>query len=420
MRIDIDKLEKNAERGAECLNDMLGNRLSSFLLERSATDRLGLSPKLPTGPGAAWAIFVWRREFQNLARSFLLPLRWKKGISDLERLPQDLSKVADGIREKLNQQSWGLCLGDGVNDDLSALDFEAESSWAPLAAALLVAAYGGRPDHTVFSTGAWRQDGGGVRAVEDVELKLGAVAEYVKRAAPGKKGTLFVPAGNYEKADHEARKNDLPVEVISYPAAEADAHRVLAEHAAMLDVPPPAKAPLDEKLHWANRRHIVAEGRRRVGYYWDNLVEPLGGRLPLPDGLAAGECLLALLVGYSAELCAMLLAATRPAEALLVHTGETEARAARVQRVARRLGVDVGLMPYRAPEDLVEELAGWLGRDARRAWVDVTGGTKEMSLAAAASARRAGARVCYLAHEMESEHRRQLYGTERLVELGWV
>jgi hypothetical protein len=180
MRIrwaDLEPYAGSAERMAENLAD-----LASWVLPPPKRARLGVTPpRLPCEPGAAVVLFRTldsiggTRPPAGLARAFGLPFRWRSGENDSRHLPRAMHELAERVRTSLDvTDRWGLGLDDPYHAryDLSKFPVGAESGWAPLAAALLVARDGGRPDPTVFATGKWT--GSGIGDVAGIPEKVEA------------------------------------------------------------------------------------------------------------------------------------------------------------------------------------------------------------------------------------------------------
>jgi hypothetical protein len=126
-----------------------------------------------------------------LASAFALPFVWVESRTDSQSLPDGMGETARHVRRVIKRDGWGLYLAAELEDyDLSGLRLDGRSGWAPLAAALEIAAVGGRPSQRVFSTGRW-VDGHGIAGVDGVAGKAQAVHGLVD---PSEAAVFFVPA----------------------------------------------------------------------------------------------------------------------------------------------------------------------------------------------------------------------------------
>lgn len=146
--------------------------------------------------GNSWVVFVTQcpAPIPLVRDAFVLPLQWVPDTKHDARLPAELQDLAEmtfkSIRDMLKHTAghWGLHLAnDLASVDLRKLHLAPASGWAPLAAALYIAAEGGTPDPTVWATGSWSFSDG-LLPVDDVSLKSQLAAEFGAK-------TFFVPDG---------------------------------------------------------------------------------------------------------------------------------------------------------------------------------------------------------------------------------
>ncbi len=441
-RVSIDKhLNRCRSSDSDRCVSILGPHLARYLLEPELRREVGLAPPvLPAGRGELIALLVLERPKEHeragedpwpcLAAGFGLPLVWRKNRADSVRLPRGLTAVADEVRRVLEHDGWGLDLSEELKDyDLSALEFDVPSLWAPLAAALELAVRGGQPRSTVFASGRWTDRG--MASVGGVKIKLAAARDL----AQGAEATVFLPAQSYEEAREWAKDG---VEIVPYDVSETDPKKAMAAHLAQLDVPPErGSSSLDERLAYANRPHIVSDGKKRQSYYIDHLVADLAQRVAEmadDDGLIpdAGLDRLILALSWSHELCRLMILALRPRNALVLCTEGTEKYLDGIRSVTDGVGkneknqratgtkLDIQKIIGGEEEICLRYCERWLTavpETAARA-VDVTGGTKIMTLLLSTVARATAARALYLEHDYQ--YGKPKYGTERIRSLDWM
>lgn len=142
--------------------------------------------ELPEGIGTCWPIFVNTRPQQLplLRSAVIFPLRWENREDHDERLPANVTLLADEIRSQASQAQENvgdLRLAPAVpsmlgNCDLSELNFKCESAWASLAGGLILACRNGRPSRNVWVSAQWRK-GRGLEPVSGLADKIELVRE---------------------------------------------------------------------------------------------------------------------------------------------------------------------------------------------------------------------------------------------------
>lgn len=377
-----------------------------------------VQPQLLDRVGAVHLLLVARRPDETqavLAPGFVLPCLWCAGGLEPSRLPQKLVALSRRVAELAKVPGFTLQLDPRLEPmDLGGLEVEVESCFAPLYAALVLASLGAQPAPGVFATGQ-ELDGSTLGAVQGIEAKLGAVhALRLERAV------VFVPAGNLQRAREVVRQLDASIDVRPYPVSEPSLARTMAPHLAQLDVPP-QRLPdnLQVRLDWANRdyRLFLPE---RTDFYLEHLVHDLAARLAEDPCVARWPVRsLALAVSFNWSLVVLLVHALRPQRLLLLHSPETERHQASIERAIS--GVPSVLQHVEVVEpgesSALELLEPWLAEQGRSA-VEVTGGTKAMSVLLTVAAQRSGAELLYLRHEVRNG--RFLFGTESFRALDWA
>ncbi len=181
-------------------------------------------PQLPQEQGACWIALVNKapQDIGLLRPAYVLPLGWARLPAHDARLPSGLLRLADEVREELENldevsPDWTLhaapkSLLRGL--DLSSLDGSWDSAFAPLAAGLLLAAWEGMPDPTLWASGAWQRHQG-IRPVEGLEEKLALAADF-------KAKQFFVPEEQSKALDNWAKERKLQVEISPLHQNETD------------------------------------------------------------------------------------------------------------------------------------------------------------------------------------------------------
>lgn len=412
--------------------DFLGPSLASCLLTSAARKQIGITaPILPERSGVALCLLVMNPQltsykelepiFRVIARSFILPVQWSKGRGHATGLPPGFSDLADNLLKVLNLEGWRLQLPEEFGTcDLEWLRCSTESLWAPLAASLILAEKGGQPSRRVLATGRWAQNE--MAAIRGVDEKIAAILQAFPPDGSAGKPILFVPKGNFEAAKLYAGD---AVEIKSYPANQTVLAKALAEHLRELSIPPDRLTHrLKVRLAYANSDYIVPDEPRRVAYYLSNLVGDLAIRLRRKYLTGKPPVRrLVLVVSKHYELCILLLTMFRPEHIAILYTkpcGEDEGSEKYLDEIrSRGFRFDpIEVIPG-SEDETIDACVAWLLREpeAEARAIEVTSGTKPMSLALAAAALRCNARIFYLDHLFRAG--KPIFGTETLRHLDW-
>jgi|GEM_PF-1838051 len=381
---------------------------------RSRFERMARWSRLPRCRGAANVIFIARDESRApdspLRPACFLPLRWVKGADDSPGLPAALRGLAVQVRadmkDKLeDHEEWGLRFnGEYISEelDLSSMKVGADSAWASLATALLLATWRVLPRNDVAMSGAWTGDRGLIE-VEGLEAKMKVAREFgcilfYASSKEADRSTLDVPAGLDLRFYSEG---DSPFEIL---------HPSLREFA----VAPTRKNgdKLEIRQKYANHLFTASwqDKLDRELYAMENLSEDLAEEMraknPEARELAKVENLVLTLSSPSAQVLTTLVA--RPARTLVFFTDDPEYRRAfDLYREHCPAPIRDGIVPAALPGDSKEDPStrdrtyGMIqqriheflasARDGSLSAVDITGGTKGMTAAALLAACRAGA-----------------------------
>ena len=229
--------------------------------------------KVPRGPagghGACWVVLVnkLRAQLPLLRPAWVLPLRWQKGRGHHSHLPAGLLTVADNALSALQRAEdvkdcWGLVPSPGGlldEHDLSELEGDYGSVWAPLAAGLLLAAWNGKPDPTIWASGAWK-DNQGVLPVDSLEAKLTLAAEFGAKM-------FFVPATNLKDARQYAKR--LPCFHVCAIAEERRPTDILRDYRVQLRLRPAPDDPKEERRAYYLDRPTLQDAQQ---YYLEDIL----------------------------------------------------------------------------------------------------------------------------------------------------
>lgn len=377
-------------------------------------------PRLPSTHGACWIILANRDQdhLPLLRPAFLLPLRWVQGQDHSPQLPPRVAELAVRVVESLarpesvGRSGWGLHLSseDAIDNlDLSELDLDCESGWAPLAAGLILAAEGGRPDPHVWATGKWDVQGG-IGAVGHLDAKLG-----LARAAGVT--DFFVPTSLVKHAEDWVRLNradDLRIgELVSGQRNPRDA---LREYLAKLDAPPAVSDP------FASRKAYYLRHLQAKEYYWNCLLpeiiqmrqEQVRAQWPTwsPSHMVT-------IVSGSPELVLLGVQAVGAHNCLLLHTADNDGLMRQIRKLLEEKAVQCMPAQFEDGDGMMVQMQDHVRRFAQATGesvdltFDMTPGNKLMSLSLARLAPR-GSSMLYVRHRFNAELKRAEPGTEKI------
>ncbi len=374
------------------------------VLERVAQELNGCwdTPRLPTAAGTCWIIFAQEPpRWPALRDAFLLPLQWQSNTLDSLYLPAKLRGLARAVAQTVHHPDWGLHLSrdaglEGM--DLRELDdvLEVASGWASLAGGLLLAAEGGRPDPAVWATGAWNEDG--IRRVSHLKAKVQLAVEYGVRQ-------LFVPESQVSEAERLARQQPHSLSIGALAEGKSDPQEALRNYRDALDLPPLPTDPQESRRAYYLRQEDEERARQ---YYRDNLlpdiVQNLRAQWLEQNGGTATH--LVTIASDNPELVSMAVGVVRPRTCLVLYTTDKAAKLAEVRQLLVGNKTECELIPkkYASPEELLEKMSGAIqevvaGADPEGVLLDLTPGTKEMSLTLALEVAQAGNRLYYVRHQ---------------------
>lgn len=361
-------------------------------------------PRLPDSPGSCNPVFVFTKDAPSgpgLRRSFFLPLQWLPDSPEGESLPLALCELARDVRQACGVDGWGLRLNrhwtGGVN--LRRLPVTADSAWAALAAGLLLSADKGRPRGDVALSAAWDANRSrGFLGVEGLEEKARLAAEFNCRV-------LYVSAADAERA---AKCGGLEAKPLPFGEG-VPLPKLLQDFLHDMEAAPPADAPLDWRCAYANR-FPAALRQEREEYILGRVAAERAAQLR--DQAGGGAVGRMAVVMSSPSAAALSLLSMRPNRFALLHTSQ-HASAAETLRGF----LDSHAEPpqgefhqFGNAEDfgrLAETVRAFLSQGAEegRKVVDVTGGVKGMTVAAALAARDCGAEIMHVGSSGGGTHR---------------
>ncbi|HID74863.1 MAG TPA: hypothetical protein EYP56_02585 [Planctomycetaceae bacterium] len=392
------------------------------------TEWLTSKPDLPDSPGCCWVLFALEHteQWPLLRPAFLLPLCWKSNVDHSPQLPPALRQLADEVLTELcppgrgADPRWGLHLAecDEINEwDLSDLQFRCDSGKAPLAAGLICAMEGVRPDHRVWATGTW----GGGRDTATV----GRLAEKLQLAHQWGVDEFFVPAGMVQTAQKWCKDWGAAIVIGTLDlavtgGAEANAETVrkaLKDYLSSLDVAPPVdvKHGVSPGVRAWYIRQTQRDRERALSFYWQKLlpvishlcrrrIEEAAGRRGLSPGLRFSH--LVTIASDSPEVVPLVAKALDVSQCLVLYTADKTKmmESARTGLAGSRCSVRVRQFDQEANlraqfDEAVSKFTE--GVPPENVVFDLTPGNKLMSLTLEHQVARRGNWLHYLRHEIE-------------------
>jgi hypothetical protein len=364
-------------------------------------------PKLPKTQGACWVIVAVQNgaALPALRPAFPIPLQWDPNKPHDSRLPKALRAIAEDVVTELaadrelhgpSVTAWGLRLTDecgfSAADDLSQLDcLTWDSGWVPMAAGLITAIDQGLPDPEVWATGGWNH---GVRGVGAVQNKAQAAVDFGARA-------LYVPSENLPDL---AASSFGPLEIAPLSSGSSLPRTALEPYLNKMKVQPGPSASREQCVEYY--LHLRSHGRAEQ-FYEDRLrpftALQLRGRLRE----MCSQRFTSLLTVVSHRPATVLLAveAIEPRRVVLFYTPEGGKIESACREVVDHLTMK-GLEPLPVP--VVDDVAlrrtfadqiTALNADAAEIIIDLTPGTKWMTLALSAAAPK-GSYLVYWWHRV--------------------
>jgi hypothetical protein len=267
-----------------------------------------------------------------------------------------------------------------------------------LAGGLLVAAEGGKPDPAVWATGGWSE--GGICRV-DLGEKLGLAAEFGARQ-------FFVPESQLEEAKQVLlSRNCDSVQLGALFEGTVEVRKALRDYLRELDVPPAFSDPRGDRAAYYLRQRDHEWARQ---YYRDNLLSEIAGELRRQCESLGGPSAthLVTIASDSPELVYMGLVAFQPARCLILYTRDKHAMLEQITSMCaqRRSACEVVPMAFESPDELLVQMGAaveqfTLGADPESTVLDLTPGTKEMSMSLAFEVAKPGNRLIYLRHRRQ-------------------
>ncbi len=383
-------------------------------------------PRLAGTCGSCWVLFATDAQEPTLLRpAFALPLQWVKGQTHSQHLPPALSRLASDVNRSFTESTgdaWGLRLGQELRDtDLSTLPLDCHSGWASLAAGLLVATEGGRPDPQVWASGSWR-DTVGIRRVDALETKLALAMEYGARV-------VFVPSDQLQ----EAKQSAAGVEIGVLQMGEREPRRALADLALQLETPPLPPNTLEDDVGFQQSVKYYLKlprgAQRTTQFYSSHLLPTITHRCQVQLHTDHGDwhpTHLATIVSGSPELVPLVARSLGVRYCLLMYTAAPNSRWDQTQamRVARELleadGIVCEESVFENGPRLVSQISNAVRRFTEHASpdstvLDITPGNKWMTWTADHAMPSESWRVYLQNDTLTVADRRPRPGSERLI-----
>ncbi len=361
-------------------------------------------------PGACAPLFVTDGSTPCLRRTFALPLRWVpegKEARGGARVP-----FGDRVARILGITGWVLRplgrVAPEVVDFLCAEDFTSwDSAWVPIAIGLL-SAEGGWPVRAgVLSTGAWSAEAG--------LGPVGYVQEKVRLAMELGARQLLLPRLNCEEAQRVLRSNGgSTLELVPLRHGCVRFREVVSPVFGQLPVPPAVGCNEQDQVDYVKALVNYGQLRRAAQYYREAVMPRVASRLRHEwleaTGIATPDMLVTIASASPVAAC-YSISACRPRSVLLLHDRSMARKAEEIQQMVDML--DLGSERPRIQtiaasdrDDLLRrirqlERPSLLSTDGPLV-VDLTPGTKEMTLELVLSVAQKGDLGIYIAHKVYS------------------
>ncbi|RMG33056.1 MAG: hypothetical protein D6725_16535 [Planctomycetota bacterium] len=373
-----------------------------WLLDRSVLDAAppfhhvpAPSPDTLQQVGACGVLFVCRPPLPALRSEFVLPLQWvpqeraRSGFEPLHRRGQTVA-AALGIEGYVLEP-----LGHVTQEAVELVCCEESSSWRSgwlaLALGLLSAATGRPLTAGTLATGAW-DDARGLVPVDHIPEKARLVTELGARR-------LLIPDRNATEVAAGA------VEVVPLPCREIRFDHVIRPIAAELLVEPPADAPDNELQDHYRALRACAGSDPADAWYERRLLPLIALRLRRQweeQGHPSPEVLVSL-VSQSPPASLLAMAASAAKRIVVLHTDDAEIRqhAARLEKLIGAHpdllapGFELTMVPVSDNDALLQKIGQIRDGELKhvpsgQVCVDLTPGTKEMTISMFANAARPG------------------------------
>jgi hypothetical protein len=258
------------------------------------------------------------------------------------------------------------------------------SVWAPLAAGLLLAAYKGKPDPAVWSSGVWLAKKG-IQPINELEAKLTVAADFGAK-------TFFVPEPDVENAGSIATSRKIPLKILAIIAGKPSPNDALRDYRARLHLRPARNDPKTERAAYYLDRPTPQDAQQ---YYLDDILSDVAAdccrRLDESWPCRTIAALITTVSGGT-ELIDLAVRVLRPPKCLALYSDrfETAARQVKERIEADRSGpaCEVRLEKFHARQfdPMVMEFRACLDRftcgiPPAQIVIDLTPGMKTITLA---------------------------------------
>jgi hypothetical protein len=389
--------------------------------------RWSLEPR-PNGCAILYAL-TDTRQFPAFREAFLLPLQWAWETSDDSRLPDRVRQLAENIRQQLAHapsddfrkkadfSRWGLQLAVHIGNanilhTLAAeLQLSPNSGWGWLCASLIAAEQirqtqeNNAPSlrHDVWISAEWN-DGSGIDAVGCLEEKLRA-ASWPQSGVK----IFFVPESQIEYARQLLPEQSL-LTIQGLPQGKSDPVEALRPCLLELEVPPPPDGPIIYLQAYYERLYSRNTDRAKQ-YYRQQLlprvIERLRQQWQEKNGTISH---LVTILSDNPELVHIAIESTGASRCLVLATSDKRAamRELEEMRASAQRPCEVIWKIYKSTDELLRELEREVhtfvqGVPAELVGLDLTPGTKEMTLTLALRVAQPEHRLLYLRHERKRQ-----------------
>ncbi len=378
-----------------------------------------------TGEGRTAILFVLLAEVPLLRQAIALPVVWRRAGAADDGL---VLPFGDRVSRSLDVPGWRLCAPEGVSKEAVELLTDAslvrwESGWVPAAIALLDVADTLEAPLRCLATGEWSPESG-VLPVKGIPQKVELAVELGAER-------LLVPELNREEAERKRAELGAELKIVSLSCRHRDLREVLRACKDLFPPAPRADAPPQEHQKYFDR--LISSGQyEKARAYYQRVVMPrvaaaLREQWLQQTGQQSADTLVTIASGNAASAFYSVVA-TQPDRVLLLYTQNMRQKAEEIRDLVARFSRGlIARSPrwvfceFDSPDRLVEAQQGlrdqWLSNVPEgQVVVDLTPGTKEMTIEMYVSVRRPGDRAVYIRHR--SKEGMAVPFTEKLVVYG--
>lgn len=401
------------------------------LLAPSQREALGRAVKPQGGRGVAQVLFYLSPHHRLrcaprgdwIAEGVVLPFVWLHTPEAPDAHADGLASIATQIKAALGGElrvavsGWTLHPHHTIKNLWralgAALNFTFDSGFVSLAAALYLATLDATSSPLIFASAGWHVQHGLTR-VEGLGAKIDAIAA-LQRSPDEPLPTLFVSPQDFYEHEALAAARGVTLRALGGEPGQAQSAKfldVIKPMLSLLDAAPPADAPLQEHIGYANRPYRDARS-----YYDAHICAPLARALR--DADAARPALMLVFLSKTISVARFMTHLIRPQRLIVLASEQTLASFDKFKWTIQNddLRIDVDLYPAPIPDDLSAYRAWMTGfldaeQTARGCVIDLTSGGGAHTALMHQLAHELGGSCVYFSHYYDGVQGRLLYSAD--------